>query len=255
QIVVLDGAGNPRVLASGADGQAAPVWRSDGAALAYRRWRDAAPRIAVVETGGEGQTTEYAWPGALHLSAVGWDGEGRLLAVAMAPGGFDLVALTEGRLLAHLSDGPARGFALSPDRRQLSYLTDLTDRGANLRTLRLGGAFAAASFERQLGGVFGAVWRPDGALVTGGAVEGLRSLSFGGQPGELAQVEPLVSAQRDAVDVPVAAGPSGWVALRRLVGANPAQPTHERLLLVGPGGSVPLMADGPLEAVGWIVEP
>lgn len=237
-----------QLIAEGVDLRGAPAWEPAGRALAVRRWSGDAPVAVVVSPDGAQPARSLGWPAALSLNVVGWDAEGRLLASVFASEGSDLVALDTATRIAHLSDGPARDFRLAPDRSRLSYLSEPGADGARLHIVSTAAGQAETA---EAAGIVGAIWQAEGRgllLSQTRSASGFQLASFA-LPVQALALPP--SREPVAVDVPVAAGTGGYLAVRRLEGGDLSAPARETLWVLGPEGDRPVRGDGYLEAVGW----
>jgi len=219
------------------------LWTSDAAALVVTRnvrTADGEPGVAVARVGFDGtETVLETHLGAGVIAPVGFDAQGRLLAVRIDARGSTLTR--DGAEVLWLSTHVTRDWALSPDGAQLAFVE--VNLWEGLRYLPHvvsidggGGAVAAAS--TSTGQALGAAWSPSGD-----------ALSFGNEPS--APAPGSVSAQGPAgFDVPLAYSRDGAaLAVSHWSGYSFDEPGTPRLEIVSGSGRQSL--DGFSRFFGW----
>jgi Tol biopolymer transport system component len=256
--------GSTALLASGVDVRIAPVWSPEGDAVAVRRsaWGDAGGSFAIVRAGLDGSETPLVTSDA-GLFPIDFSPDGAwLYFAALSPEGTDLARVPAaggaGEQLAHLSDGVARDWHLSPDGRRLAYLAQPSpDAGATLeaRVLNLatGEAVSAGSAAGD-SAQFNPVWEASGALTIGtlerGEGGGAQRLDSGGAASSATQL----AAPQDGFDVPLSWSPDGQhLAVRSFAGTSVADPGPSRVTVIDTGGArYELPPGGDVAIAGWL---
>jgi hypothetical protein len=235
--------GETAVLARGVDARIVPVWSAASDAVAVRRsvWGAAGGRFAIVRVDLAGGETPLVGSDA-GLFPIGFSPDGAwFYFAALSTAGTDLgrvgAAGGEATLIAHLSDGVARDWHLSPDGVQLAYLAQ--------PAAEAGAAFVARVLDLATGSVeesatpagvaqFNPVWTRSGTLTVGTLTPGLggAALRLGDGGGASALAPPA-----RGFDVPLAWSPDGaHLAVRAFAGASLDDPGPSRVAVVGTDG-------------------
>ena len=247
-------------LAGGVDLRIAPVWSPAGDALVVRRsaGQEGFGSSQLLRIDMEGTIETLAADGA-GLFPIDFSPDGRWLYFAvLTPSGTDLArapaAGGETETLAHLSNGVARDWRLSPDGTRLAYLAQSS---ANTNV-----TFAAQVLEIETGDVqtplgqadvtqFGPVWAQNGGLTIGRLDRDTGTplrLSVDGAP---LAVLPSASA---GFDVPLSWSPDGvHLAVRSFEGSSTAAPGPSRVVIVSTdGGRIQLSPQSDVVVAGWL---
>lgn len=256
-----------RFLAADADLPVTPVWSPDSASLVIRRSapaRNAAGSFRLVRVGLLGDETLLAQADA-GLFPVGFSADGGVFYfVRLSPTGTDLESVASGggaaTMVAHLSDGFARDWRLSPDGARLAYLGPATDGVTSFyRAVVLDLAGGAAMMKAAaLGGGkgdFSPVWHPSGQTLTVGRV------GEAGRPAAALQIAvagaggaQALAAPAKGFDVPLAWSPDGgYLAVRSFEGESASSPGRSWVVLTDKsGGRQKLSSVSDIEIAGWI---
>ena len=249
ELWVLDiASGATERLTKDIDLQRTPVWSPASDALVVRRsgqTGDGGSTLLLrVDLGGPEQLLAASDAGLFPID-FSPDGEWLYFA-SLSQSGTDLVraaALGGGspQVIAHLSDGVARDWHLSPDGTQLAYLGQTPLDGgytfvAQVLDLDTGSAHSVGA---TASGQFNPVWDRVGGLTVGqlgGTTQGapLRIA----QNGVRAQaVSPLPSPVDGGFDVPLIWSPDGaHLALRSFAGSSTANPGASHIVVSGTDG-------------------
>ena len=266
ELWTLDTAGGKtRRLAQGVDLLAAPVWSPAGDAVVVRRggWRDdGSASFQLLRIDMNGASVQIAAAEA-DLLPIDFSPDGAWFFYAsFTRAGTELMRAPAGggasETVAHLSDGVARDWRLSPDGMRLAYLAQ-APADANvafvLRVLDLQTGEVAASPDDGAA-QFSPLWERDGVLTVG-------RLDGGGTPARLI-VEGAVAALEAALlpgpaggtgfDVPISWSPDGvHLAVRGFAAASLADPGPSRVLVVATdGGRRELSPLSDITIVGWL---
>ncbi len=262
-LVKLVEAAQPQLIGDNFDLLVAAVWSPDSESVVLRRSASkgtaAEFELLLVSLTNSTEDLVVSSPDAIFPVAFAPDGS-RLYYVMLRPSGSFLFAadLTSGEqfLLARLSDGLTRDWALSPSGAQLAFLT-LSSDGEQITSRAY--VFDLASGARQPAGAFDAdafnpTWDPNGNLLLGQlapteAGSGIVSfLPTGNQPAFKS-----LSAPKAGFDVPLGQSPQGgWIALRSFEGRSAANPGRSVLAILDASGTRQLIATGEVTFLGWI---
>jgi Tol biopolymer transport system component len=242
-----------QTLATGIDLRSTLVWSKDGQSISYQRFEG--PRedlLLQARGGGEETVVAIAGPGERLLPISVRQDE--TLAVLYSSNGATLERLQSGTLepLRQLSNGDAtRDFALSPDGKQLAYLTTDSSDGSGLsrgRVVAVDGS-TARELPGSWGEIVGVSWDARGRLVAGstGSAAGLH----------LANGERLPVSNRAGFLQPLSWSPSGrFLALRAFSGQSGSQPgSASDEILTSDGHLLPLADSGNVRFIGWSADP
>lgn len=251
-LTVLDlNARSSRRVASGIDLRTSPVWSSDSGEV-----------VALRVEGGRGSLVAFAPDGSGRAIAAAAPGH-RLMPVAGLAGGAVIYldwsderstlreadGSPEGRLRADLGPGPARGFALSPDGRQIAFLRlESADGESRYR------AGVAALDTGQVSAVRPDVARAEDTGVAwgdGGRVI-VSAVDAAGNHGVLLGAGGDDTSRGAGFDAIANASPDGrWLALRSFASGSPHQPGPETIELAGSDGRrIDLGVSGGVP-IGW----
>ncbi len=262
--------GVTRRLAEGVDLLITPVWSAEAGAVVVRRseWQEGSSgsfQLLRIDLTGASATVAAAEAG---LFAIDFSPEGSWLYYAvLSPSGTDLARAPgigggETEMMAHLSDGFARDWHLSPDGTRLAYLAEApADAGI---------AFVAQVLDLSTGRVqtlladagvaaFNPVWEQDGGLTIGhldGAGAGGAPVRLSADGATLAPASPLPGppAGGAGFDVPLAWSPDGiHLAVRSFDGGSVADPGRSRVVVVGTDGERRELSPlSDVVVVGWL---
>jgi hypothetical protein len=244
----------PRRLAGAVDLLVAPVWSDDGRYIAFRRSSGAGGSgLAAINTASGEERLLVASSGALFPIAFE-AGTSSLLYVELSPAGSALRRAGPDSgvdaLVATLSAGLTRDWALSPDGGRLAYLVmTLSTEEVSSRAFVLDlGTGVTLPVSDAAAAAFGPAWDASGALTvgslsatTGGA---LLKLGTGG--------ESWLVRDTSGFDVPLVFAPDGRLALRSFDGASALDPGTASLVVAGPEGARTTIAIGEVTFLGWI---
>ena len=242
--------GQTKRLATDVDLQAAPVWSPESDAVVARRseWSAAtetdSSELLRVDLGGRESGLVQA---DARLFAIDFSPDGAWLYYAeLSPSGTDLarVAADGGapETVAHLSDGFARDWDLSPDGTQLAYLAQApADAGVAFvaQVLDLASKQAQTPLAGQPVDQFSPVWEPRGTLTVGrvDAAAGPDAPVRLGADGAALPTLAAPSGRPSGFDVPISWSPaSAHLAVRSFAGASAAEPGPSRVEVVGTDG-------------------
>ncbi len=247
-------------LADGIDLRIAPVWSPAGDALVVRRstGQEGIGSSQLLRIDLEGTATALAADdGGLFPIDFSPDGSWLYYAV-LSPSGTDLARASatggEAETLAHLSNGVARDWQLSPDGTRLAYLAQ-SSTNTNV-------AFAAQVLELATGDVqtplgqadvaqFSPVWAQSGGLTIG------RLDRDTGTPLRLSADGTSLAVLPSAIagfDVPLSWSPDGvHLAVRSFEGSSTAEPGPSRVVIVSTdGGRIQLSPQSDVVVAGWL---
>ena len=251
ELWVLEIAGGAsRRLADGIDLRVTPVWSPASDAVVVRRsdgqeGSAGSSELLRIDLNGAATTIAVAEAG---LFPIDFSPDGAWLYYAiLSPSGTDLArapAQSSGKaeVLAHLSDGVARDWHLSPDGTQLAYLGQVPLEGgftfvAQVLDLSLGTVYTPLS---RGSAQFNPIWEREGGLTIG-RLDG----DAGGAPvrlsvdgNVLARVPPSGSPSGKAgFDVPLSWSPDGaYLAVRSFERSSVANPGPSRVVVTGADG-------------------
>lgn len=269
ELWVLDTrSGQREQLAAGLDLHIAPVWLPDSEAVVVRRsnWAEAAAATSeLVLIDMSGAATTIASGAELFPIDFSLDGAA-LYYASLASGGTDLARAPVGggaaETLAHLSDGIARDWRLSPDGTRLSYVADDGPQANGLLTaqvmeLSTGKILTPLATE----GVAQAspIWEPAEGDLTVGTLDA--DAPDAGAPvvvkvdgtATLGVVEEPLPAG-NGFDVPVSWSPEGdKLAVRAFEGSDPGNPGPSWIVIVGTDGDRErLSSRSDVIVAGWL---
>ena len=247
-------------LAGGVDLRIAPVWSPAGDALVVRRsiGQEGIGSSQLLRIDMEGTIETLAADDA-GLFPIDFSPDGSWLYYAvLSPSGTDLArapaAGGEAETLAHLSDGVARDWQLSPDGTRLAYLAQ-SSTNTNV-------TFAAQVLELATGAVqtplgqadmaqFSPVWAQNGGLTIGRLDRDTGTPLRLSAAGATLAVLPSSSA---GFDVPLSWSPDGThLAVRSFEGSSTAAPGPSHVVIVSTdGGRVQLSPQSDVVVAGWL---
>jgi dipeptidyl aminopeptidase/acylaminoacyl peptidase len=240
-----------RLLAGAVDLRGTLLWSDDSSTVLFERWDGQREQLWRQAIGGGAAALVSEPAEGTVLAPLGLaDGDEELLAAEYTARGTDVVRVGGGgqvQPLAHLSDGTARGFALSPDMKRLAFLTvDSSVAPALSRgeTLDLGTG-AVDSLPEGWGEIIGLVWRPTDTLTAGAA---------GSAPALHDGDADVIKPGGAGFEQPLAWSPTGkYLALRAFSGESGNAPGSARDEVLSADGSVFQLATGqPVRFVGWL---
>lgn len=192
-------------LATAIDHLQQPLWAPDGGQIILTRGGDAAPgpvAMLSVDADGSGEAEIGRFTNVLGLYPVGFDGDGRLIAVVLDGRGSTLVR--DGRELHTFSPNITRDWVLDPDGVELAFIDTVLAGGARYepKVVDVEPGVGVVAAQTLAGGpeALGASWNPH----TGEPV-------FGSEPLDAGVDTPGVSAQRlvDGFDIPLGFASTG----------------------------------------------
>jgi Tol biopolymer transport system component len=268
QLALLDVTdGSTRVLANGIDLRSAPVWSAGSDAVVVRR---AGPSIGPgqgmgnellrVGLDGTAQTIAAANAG-LYAIDFAPDGGG-LYYASLSASGTDLMraATSPGmagapQTVAHLSDGIARNWKLSPDGSQLAYLAQTPPGSATAfetKVLDIEDGTSAAPLGADAGAQFNPIWG-DGT-ITIGHVAGAEHAALRIPANGVSAAGSPLPAPAFGFDVPISWSPDGaWLIVRAFEGASAADPGPSHLVAIDASGARhQLSPQSDVEIAGWL---
>ncbi len=252
ELWVLEIAGGAsRRLADGIDLRVTPVWSPASDAVVVRRsdgqeGSAGSSELLRIDLNGTATTIAAAEAG---LFPIDFSPDGAWLYYAiLSPSGTDLArapAQSSGKaeVLAHLSDGIARDWHLSPDGTQLAYLGQVPLEGgftfvAQVLDLSLGTVYTPLS---RGSAQFNPIWEREGGLTIG-RLDG----DAGGAPVRLSVdgsalarwlPPPGSPSRRAGFDVPLSWSPDGaYLAVRSFERSSVANPGPSRVVVTGADG-------------------
>lgn len=250
--VVEIAGGAPRRLADGIDLRVTPVWSPASDAVVVRRsdgqeGSAGSSKLLRIDLNGTATTIAAAEAG---LFPIDFSPDGAWLYYAiLSPSGTDLArapAQSSGKVevVAHLSDGVARDWHLSPDGTQLAYLGQVPLEGgftfvAQVLDLSLGTVYTPLS---RGSAQFNPIWEREGGLTIGrfdGDAGGAPvRLSVDGNVLARVPLPPPGSASRRAgFDVPLSWSPDGaYLAVRSFERSSVANPGPSHVVVTGADG-------------------
>ncbi len=234
--------GDAARLAEGVDLIATPIWSADADAVVVRQSAGGDVALLRVDLSGEASVIASSTAG---LYAIGSSPDGAWwYYAALSSSGTDLFrAAAAGGLapepVAHLSDGVARDWHLSPDGTRLAYLAQ--DDGVGFVAEVLGLATGRAEAPLAVAGTaqFNPVWEATGALTVGslGAGGAPLRLSVDGGPQPASARLPAPPGGAPGFDVPLAWSPDGaHLAVRRFDGQSASDPGPSQVQVLGADG-------------------
>ncbi len=252
--------GDAARLAEGVDLVSTPVWSAEADALVVRR--SGAGELLRIDLSGEASAIASLDAG---LYAIGFSPDGAsLYYAALSPSGTDLfraaaAASSAPERVAHLSDGVARDWHLSPDGTRLAYLAQDAEVGFVAQVLDLATGRTEAPLAVAGAAQFNPVWETSGALTVGSLGTGgapLR-LSVDGGPQAASARLPAPPGGAPGFDVPLAWSPDGaHLAVRRFQGPSTSDPGQSRVEVLGADGerrAVSTLSD--VIVLGWLEGP
>jgi Tol biopolymer transport system component len=238
-----------QMLATSVDLRSTLVWSNDGRSIAYQRFEATGEELLLQSRSG-GRETIAAKAGAgerLFPLDVRQNG---VLVVVFGSGGAALERFQNGvvyKLHQLSTGGVARDFVLSPDGKQLAYLSTEASDGSGLsraRVVAMDGS-TAKELPEDWGEIVGVTWDERGRLVAG---------STGGAAGLYqASGERLRAMNRSGFLQPLAWSPSGdYLAVRAFNGTSGSEPGNaDDELLTADGRLLPLADSGAARFIGW----
>jgi len=250
----LSGDTAPRLIAGGVDLLVAPAWSPDAKRVVYRRSGTEGYSLVEMPADGGAERVLASTPSGQALFPVGFTPDGATFYhVALSDEGSHLFALDiasgEQTLVAQLSDGLTRDWALSPDGSQLAFLAlTYTPDAVNSRAYVVDLADGAIDPVSDLAvSAFGPVWDANGALVVG-------TLSREGE-GSFVKLQDGVTSQvlgpDSGFDVPLTFLPGGAYLVRAFEGASAATPGRATLALIDTNGERHVITSSDATLVGW----
>ena len=257
--------GSSRRLAEDLDLLGAPVWSPASDAILVRRvlWgADGSVSSELLRIDLSGEATRVASAEAA-LFAIDFSPDGAWLYYAVAtPEGTELARGSalgggEAETVAHLSDGVARDWHLSPDGSQLAYLAQAPDDAEVafvVRVLDLQTGEVAAPLADDGSARFNPLWERTGVLTVG-------RIDGGGGPARLnvdgartALQATLPSPPPAGFDVPLSWSPDGThLAVRSFERASVADPGPSRVAVVSTNAARhELSQSSDVTIVGWL---
>jgi hypothetical protein len=295
QLMLLDvQSGSTRVLASDIDLRSAPVWSPASDAVVVRQVDGTSDQLLRVDLSGTTQTIAAADAG-LYAIDFSPDG-GALYYASLSASGTDLMraATSPGvagpstssgqsapQPVAHLSDGIARNWHLSPDGTQLAYLAQAPAGSATAfvaQVLDIESGSAQTPLGADAGAQFNPIWDNTDAITVGRVSGNERaalkvpaggpsagsgqapSAGSGRAPsagsGQAAAGSPLPSPAI-GFDVPLSWSPDGaWLIARAFEGASPADPGPSHVVAIDASGARhQLSPQSDVEVAGWLAAP
>ncbi|HTE87239.1 MAG TPA: hypothetical protein VK821_21220 [Dehalococcoidia bacterium] len=241
-----------RTVADGIDLRSTLVWAPDGGVVTYQRFDGQQQQVWAQPASGEVGTQLSTAGAGERIFPLSLNGpSGQLLEVRLSEHGVDLQRTRQGALpeqLQHLSDGTARGFALSPGGERFAYLaTDQAEATPLSRAFLLDlKASSVQALPDGWGEMVGVAWEPNGVLVAGSAGTGAQLRTEAG--------DRLPSPTTRGFFQPLRWSPSGhYLAVRVFSGDTAAQPGSARDALLTQRGKLVSIADTlPVRFVGWV---
>jgi dipeptidyl aminopeptidase/acylaminoacyl peptidase len=236
-----------QTLALGVDLRSTLIWTKSGNAVAYQRFRGGVQELLLKsrEGGHETSLTEAEVGERLvplevddaSALVVVYDGQGASLNRAGNARFQKLVALS--------GSGATRDFELSPDGKELAFLTtDTPDGSSSARLVALDGS-TAKQLPSSWGEIVGVAWDPFGRLIVGssGSEAGLRARNG----------ERLLAPEHSGFLQPLRWSPSGrYLAVRAFTGQSSSQPGNASdELLTTNGRMQPLTDSSNARFIGW----
>ena len=245
-------------LSRDADLLAAPVFRQDGAALAYRRTEDSgAQSLLRVDLETRARLVLYTDHLSFGLFPVGFDEDGALLFTRLSASGTDLLRVSDGEpaeLLFHASDEIARDWSVAPSGDAVAFVVPLIQAERIVHQAQVVALDSGAVTETPAGSLIGEqyapTWRADGALAIGRESTG----NSGSAPVVLGIAEgPVLPSAVSGFDVPLGWSVGGdYLAVRHFSGTNSQSPGSETLVLLGSDESrTSVSTSSELIFLGW----
>jgi hypothetical protein len=249
QLWVLDlASGDASLVADGIDLLVAPVWSPSGDAVVVRQstWAEGAGgQFELLRVGLDG-TSSTLVSSTDGLFPIDFTPDGSAVYYAsIGAGGTDLLRTGASEPVAHLSDGFARDWKLSPDGSQLAYLVEGPPGIAfEAKVLDLGSGAAGQAIAGVPIEAFSPAWTPDGTLTIG------RLAGSAQIEGGAASSLPKPDAGFDA---PLSWSPDGaHFALRAFEGASVASPGPSSVVIAN-GSARHVLADtADITVLGWL---
>ncbi len=236
-------------LTGGVDLQSAPVWSNGSDAVVVRRssgGENAPVSSELLRVDLAGGVTTLA-SAAAGLYPIDFSPDGALYYASLAAGGTDLNVTSAGGVekVAHLSDGIARDWALSPDGKRLAYIAKGGAAGFAANVIDVGAGAAGAAVTSSRGPEFHPVWAPDGTLTVGRLGE---LLDGGGA---------TAGSAGSGFDVPLSWSPDGaYLIVRHFEGASTADPGPSWLWAIDANGQRRQLSDtSDISIAGWLEAP
>ncbi|HEY8173257.1 MAG TPA: hypothetical protein VIH21_09210 [Dehalococcoidia bacterium] len=259
---IVDASGDVKLLADDVDLLVPPLWAPDGSAIVVRKsvFRDdgtASYELLFLGRDGSRSTITQWSSAAVFPIAFAPDGS-RLYFATLNAGGSDIYSVaTDGAdetRIAHLTDGIARDWRLSPDGTAIAYsVADPTAEGVRTMLLDVAaGAVTDASASPDADRVeFNPAWRADGRLT-------VASIKPDGG-GDAVALDASGDAETlthnaSTIDLPLGWSPDGaTLAVRSVDGARPHDAGESHLEIVRDDGSRERVSDNPdVLVVGWM---
>jgi Tol biopolymer transport system component len=256
-------------LAEGLDLLVAPVWTPAGDAVVVRasdgrEGIDGSTQLLRIDLSGAATPVVEA-SAALFPIDLSPDGAWLYYAV-LSPGGTDLARAPvsgggEMETVAHLSDGFARDWHLSPDGARLAYLAEASgDAGMafEARVLELSTGEVRTPLTAAAASHFSPVWEGDGGLtigqLTGSGGSGGAPVRLNADGSAAVSALPGPAGASTGFDVPLAWSPDGvHLAVRSFEGASVAAPGPSRVVLVSGDGERRALSElSDVVVAGWL---
>ncbi|MEX2245390.1 MAG: hypothetical protein WEC75_01770 [Dehalococcoidia bacterium] len=259
---VIEDDGDVSLLADDADLLIAPVWAPDSQSIVVRKntpAENSAGTFELLLLGRDGsRATVTTWAtAAVFPIAFAPDGS-RIYFATLSSSGTDLYSIapdgTGEALVAHLSNGIARDWKLSPDGATLAYSVARTGPEPAIVAMTLDVATGTAG-EAVVAGRAGRAeynpeWSPGGELTIGSVDReggGARAVDADG-------TARAVTQQADGIDLPLGWSPDGsTLAVRAIEGVTPIDAGQSHVELVDEDGSRERVSDSSdVLIVGWL---
>ncbi len=245
--------GERRLLQEGVDLRSPPLWSPQGQRLLFRRSPVDRTELWLVDletnTSGRLVQDDTAW----GLYPFAWAPEGVYYARIAGQGTELMLAAINGeaRPIAHLSDGIARDFALSPDAARIVHTAQGRDKSYSLAVLDLATGDIAL-MARGSNDHYGPIWHPQREAITYSpeAPQGLATLGLAAQ-----DFSTVMASREGGFELPLAWSPDGrYLAVRSFQGASSRSISAERLAILSPetGARYIVEAKGYAQWVGWL---
>jgi len=250
----LQAGAEPRLVTSGVDLLVEPVWSPDAKRVVFRRSDATSYSLVEIPVDGGPERVLAMTSTDDALFPVGYSNDGATLYhVALSNAGTRLFAVDAANgtpsLIAELSDGLTRDWALSPDGTRLAFLAmSYTPEAITSRAFVLDlETTAIEPVTDAAGSAFSPVWDRDGSLVVG-------TLTPGGESG-FVRVEngttSEVLGQEGGFEVPLGYLPGGAYLVRAFEGASATAPGRASLTLIESNGERHVLTRSDVTLVGW----
>ncbi len=257
--------GEDRVVADGVDLQVAPTWSGGSDRVAFVRGAAAADELgsfSVLVARIAGRVDEAGTIGpALAAHPVGFAANGAVYVAVVDPTGTWVEAVGGRReILARLSDGLARDFALSPDGLKLAFVDTSPSAGAafRVRVIDLAGEFGSSAVtpgDAALGPgdvTLGPAWTPQGDLTYSTASRGEPAVRLDGAALATSAARPVGGESSDGFDIPLAWSPDGAALAVQAVTGALGDVKALRLGLISGDGARRLFGTTDTKFLGWV---